>query len=118
MVSNATFNNISVISWRSVLLGEVTGVTRGWVYFTQILSRSSRGRDRIVVRFTSTHPISAYHNVSISNPVHDEMYSIQLYVIKFGFLSWLHTFSFLIYTISRVYKEGESMNSKWSNAGL
>ena len=26
MVFNATFNNISVISWRSVLLMEVTGV--------------------------------------------------------------------------------------------
>ena len=26
MVFNATFNNISVISWRSVLLVEVTGV--------------------------------------------------------------------------------------------
>jgi hypothetical protein len=26
MVFNATFNNISVISWRSVLLGEETGV--------------------------------------------------------------------------------------------
>ena len=28
MVFNATFNNISVISWRSVLLVEVTGVPR------------------------------------------------------------------------------------------
>jgi hypothetical protein len=28
MVSNATFNNISVISWRSVLLVEETGVPR------------------------------------------------------------------------------------------
>jgi hypothetical protein len=27
MVLNATFNNISVISWRSVLLVEKTGVT-------------------------------------------------------------------------------------------
>jgi hypothetical protein len=27
MVFNATFNNISVISWRSVLLVEETGVT-------------------------------------------------------------------------------------------
>jgi hypothetical protein len=26
MVLNATFNNISVISWRSVLMGEETGV--------------------------------------------------------------------------------------------
>jgi hypothetical protein len=26
MVSNATFNNISIISWRSVLLVEETGV--------------------------------------------------------------------------------------------
>ena len=28
MVSNATFNNISVISWRAVLLVEETGVPR------------------------------------------------------------------------------------------
>jgi xanthine/uracil permease len=28
MMFNATFNNISVISWRSVLLVEKTGVTR------------------------------------------------------------------------------------------
>ena len=28
MVCNATFNNISVISWRSVLLVEETGVPR------------------------------------------------------------------------------------------
>jgi len=27
MVFNATFNNISVMSWRSVLLGEETGVS-------------------------------------------------------------------------------------------
>jgi hypothetical protein len=73
MVSNATFNNIAIISWRSVFLVEETGVT-------QILSRRSRGHDRIVVIFTSTHPISAYHNVSCDfEPVHDEVYSIQLY---------------------------------------
>jgi hypothetical protein len=33
MVLNATFNNISVISWRSVLLVEETGVP---VYFINI----------------------------------------------------------------------------------
>ena len=32
MVFNATFNNISVISWRSVLLVEETGVPTGKLY--------------------------------------------------------------------------------------
>jgi hypothetical protein len=34
MVFNATFNNISVISWRSVLLVEETGVSGKWPYKT------------------------------------------------------------------------------------
>jgi hypothetical protein len=38
MVFNTTFNNISVISWRC-----------------------RRGRDRMVVEFTTTYAISAYH---------------------------------------------------------
>jgi len=36
-----------------------------------------RGRDGLVVGFTTTNAISLYH------PVHDELYSIQHYVIKF-----------------------------------
>ena len=36
----------------------------------------------MVVRFTTTREISAYHHYS-SNPVHGEVYSIQHYAIKF-----------------------------------
>jgi hypothetical protein len=51
IVLNATLNNISVISWRSVLLVEEIG------------------------------PIT--NKVVSSNPLHDEVYSIEYYVIKF-----------------------------------
>jgi hypothetical protein len=43
-----------------------------------------RGRDRMVVELTTTYqsmPITT--NVVSSNPVHDEVYLIQHYVIKF-----------------------------------
>jgi hypothetical protein len=40
-----------------------------------------RGRDRMVVGFTTTRAITA--KVVSSNPTHGEMYSIQHYVIKF-----------------------------------
>jgi hypothetical protein len=52
MVSNATFNNISVISWRSVLLVEETGVSGGnhqpvashkQNFITSSISRNERG---------------------------------------------------------------------------
>jgi hypothetical protein len=46
MVFNASFNNISVISWQSFLLVVETGV----------------GRYRMVVGFTTTYAISAYHH--------------------------------------------------------
>ena len=36
MVFNATFNNISVISWRSVLLVEETGVPEKTTYLSQV----------------------------------------------------------------------------------
>jgi hypothetical protein len=40
-----------------------------------------RDRDRMVVGFTTTCVISAYHHKIVSsNPVHCEMYSIQHYV--------------------------------------
>jgi len=57
IVFNATFNNISVISWWSVLLVEETGVPMQSV------------------------PITT--NVLNSNTVHGEVYSIQHYVTKF-----------------------------------
>ena len=50
--------------------------------FTYIKGR--RGRYRIVVRLKTTYAISAYHlRLSISNPVQDDVYSIQPCVIKF-----------------------------------
>ena len=42
------------------------------------------GRDRMVVGFTATCTISAYHHKVVnSNPAHVEVNSIQFYVIKF-----------------------------------
>jgi hypothetical protein len=62
------FNNISVISWRSVLLVEETS-----------------GSDRMVVWFTTTYSISAYHHSSCElESRSSEVYSIQLYVMKFA----------------------------------
>jgi hypothetical protein len=48
MVFNATFNNLSVISWRSVLLVEETGVPRKITDLSQVIGKlyhinSSRG---------------------------------------------------------------------------
>jgi hypothetical protein len=63
---NAPFNNISVISWQSVLLVEETGVPgenhRPVARQCQTLSHKIRGRDRVVVEFTITCAISAYHH--------------------------------------------------------
>jgi hypothetical protein len=53
MVFNATFNNISVISWRSVLVVEETGKHHKPI---------CRNRDRMVVGFLTTYAMSAYHH--------------------------------------------------------
>ena len=45
-----------------------------------------RGRDRMVVGFTTARAITA--KVVSSNPTHGEMYSIQHYVIKFVSYFW------------------------------
>ena len=53
---------------------------------TNIVSRGvCLGRDRMVVGFTTTWAISAYHhtNVVSYNPADGEVYSIRHYVIKF-----------------------------------
>ena len=43
-----------------------------------------RGRDRMVVGFTTTYSISAYHHLFVRpNPAHGDVYSIQHYVIQF-----------------------------------
>jgi hypothetical protein len=62
----ATSNNISVISWRSVLLVDETGGPREnhwnqYIYMSFHI-RGHRGRDRMVVGFTTTYVISAYHH--------------------------------------------------------
>ena len=45
--------------------------------------RDRRGRDRMVVGFTTTDTISAYHHLSFEfEALSGEMYSIQNYVIK------------------------------------
>jgi hypothetical protein len=54
MVFNATFNNISVISWRSVLLVEDNRVHKE--------NHRPAARDCMVVGFTTTYVISAYRH--------------------------------------------------------
>jgi hypothetical protein len=64
VVFNATFNNISIIPWRVLLLSAIVLSVR-LRFATSDYSRSiwdRRGRDRMVVRFTTTCTISAYHN--------------------------------------------------------
>jgi hypothetical protein len=65
MVFNATFNNMSVISWQSVSLVKETGVrirvsksddllfSSAFLILTSLL-RDSRDHDRMVVGFTTT----------------------------------------------------------------
>ena len=49
-----------------------------------IICEGSRGRDRMVDGFTTTHAISAYHHSSCGFESRSgEVYSIQHYVIKF-----------------------------------
>jgi hypothetical protein len=54
---NDTFNNISAISWKLVLLVEKTGVRFLFLFFW-----GCRGRDHLVVEFTATCAISSYHH--------------------------------------------------------
>jgi hypothetical protein len=60
MVFNATFNNISVISWRSVLLVEETGVP---------------GENHLPV---ASHRLTLSHNVVSSTPRHERGSNSQL----------------------------------------
>jgi hypothetical protein len=68
-VINATFNNISAISWRS-------GINFRGVAF-QFKAGGHCDRDRMVVGFSV--PITT--KVVSSNPDHGEVYTIQHYVI-------------------------------------
>ena len=60
MAFNATFNNVSVISWRSVLLVEETGVP---------------GEDH---RSVASHRQTLSHNVESSTPPHERDSNSQL----------------------------------------
>jgi len=99
MVFNATFNNISVIFWQSVLLVEETRLLgeNHWPVAShwQTLSDNvvSSTPCHIVVRYSVLlnviEFVSAVQSVPITtnvvslNPAHGEVYSIQHYVIKF-----------------------------------
>ena len=80
---NATFNNISVISWRLsysrkfVILrqADITEI----LYCTFKHLKGRRGRDRMVAVFIAVPIIT---NVVSWNPVHGEVYSIQHYVMS------------------------------------
>jgi Sec-independent protein secretion pathway component TatC len=59
MVLNATFSNISVISWQSFLLPLSLYYTVGVLTYH---IWGGRGRDRMVVGFTTTCAINAHHH--------------------------------------------------------
>jgi hypothetical protein len=69
MVFNATFNNISVISWRVSFIWGENGVLGEYhrpasleviIAFFEYMDR--RGHDHIVIGFTTTCSISAYYH--------------------------------------------------------
>jgi hypothetical protein len=63
MVFNATVNNISAISWRSVLLLEEIGIPgeNQWLIIVKKIT-DRRCDDHMLVEFTTTCAISAYHH--------------------------------------------------------
>jgi hypothetical protein len=107
VVVNATFNNILVMSWRSVLLVEESGVpgenhwpvtshSQTWSHNAVSSTCTCRFnilvcRDRMVhcswiYNYNLHVPIQSVlitTKIVSSNPVHGEVYSIQHYVIKF-----------------------------------
>ena len=113
MIFNATFNNISAISWWSVLLVEETGVPRENRDLTQITDKLNQimlyrvqlawagfELTKLVVICTDSIGIELYLDLQLhvqsvpitakvlsSNPVHGETYSIQHYVILVKFVN-------------------------------
>jgi hypothetical protein len=60
MVFNATFNNSSVISCRSVLLVKEIRIHGDWCIPSQTRLWGRRGGDRMLIGFTTTYAISAH----------------------------------------------------------
>ena len=79
MVFNATFNNISTISWRSVVLVEETGVP-GERYRPVA---SLLLKDSVYLTPPKLWDHLLYFEVSYSNPAQGEVHSKQHYVINF-----------------------------------
>jgi hypothetical protein len=63
------------------------------LHYWLLVTNCHHGCDRMVVVFTTTYAISAYHHwIVTSNPFHGEMYSIPHYVIKFVSFSQYSSF--------------------------
>jgi hypothetical protein len=78
MVFNATFNNISIMSWR------LSKCTINYFEYLFVPLTFGGRRDRMVVRFTITYAISANNHYRCEFESHSgEVHSIQHYVIKF-----------------------------------
>jgi len=73
------------VFWQWSIWGHGHNIKIIWIECTISLKhRVRRGRDRMVVGFTTTCAISAYHHLSCEfEPCSGEVYSIQHYVIKF-----------------------------------
>jgi hypothetical protein len=80
-----------------------TGMSHYQCHHNRKYSASDKGRrDRIIVGFTTTCAISAFTtNVVSSNPIHDEVYSIQHHVIKF--VSYLRQVSGFLRVFVRLF---------------
>ena len=87
MLSILTVSTIFLLDFRTVLM-----VSYSWFFFSFYIAFCNfikkywgrRGRDRMVVEFTITYAISAYHHQRCKfEPRSGEVYSIQHYVIKF-----------------------------------
>jgi hypothetical protein len=85
MVFKATFNNISAIAWRSVLLEEEYGST------LSELDEILLGKKHLIVRSMQSVPIIT--KVVSSNSAHGKVYLLQHYVIKFVSNLFVHQYN-------------------------